>query len=130
MAITAPARPDLDAHRHSIQIPINQAVGELADILGKKLTAYLAGVKDTRTIDAWSADRGDARKLDEQRIRLALQVALMLRTGDHPRVVQSWFVGINPQLDDRSPARILREGDIDKDAADVVAAARAFLAGG
>jgi len=31
-----------------------------------------------------------------------------------PTVVQAWFQGLNPQLEDRSPARLLREGDLDE----------------
>ncbi len=38
--------------------------------------------------------------------------------------------GLNPQLDDRSPARLLREGDIDETGPEVIAAERAFLVGG
>jgi hypothetical protein len=46
------------------------------------------------------------------------------------RVAQAWFQGLNPQLDDGSPARLLREGDLDEVGPLVVAAARAFLVGG
>jgi hypothetical protein len=38
--------------------------------------------------------------------------------------------GLNPQLDDWSPARLLREGDIDEVGPLVLAAARAFAASG
>ena len=37
---------------------------------------------------------------------------------------------LNPQLDDRSPARLLREGELDDVGPAVTAAARAFLVGG
>jgi hypothetical protein len=49
---------------------------------------------------------------------------------DGPEVARAWFQGLNPQLDDRSPARLLREGDIDEVGPDVIAAERAFLVGG
>jgi len=54
----------------------------------------------------------------------------MLADRDDPRVVQAWFAGLNPQLDDRSPARLLREGDLHEVGPLVIGAARAFLAGG
>jgi len=40
--------------------------------------------------------------------------------------VRSWFIGMNPQLDDRAPAEVLREDDL----REVLAAAQAYLAGG
>jgi hypothetical protein len=45
-------------------------------------------------------------------------------------VVQAWFQGLNPHLDDRSPARLLREGDLAEVGPMVLAAARAFQVGG
>ena len=45
-------------------------------------------------------------------------------------IAQAWFQGLNPQLGDRSPLRLLREGDLDEVGPEVIGAARAFLAGG
>lgn len=45
-------------------------------------------------------------------------------------MVQSWFQGLNPQLEDRSPTRLLWEGDLDEVGPLVLAAARAFAATG
>jgi hypothetical protein len=44
--------------------------------------------------------------------------------------VQAWFQGINPQLDDVPPARLLSEGQLDDAGPQVLAAARAFAAAG
>ena len=92
------------------------------------MTAYLAGVKDARAIDRWIAGAEPYKGADE-RLRRAYVVALTLRDGDHPRVVQAWFTGLNPELDDRSPIRILTEGTEDEARA-VLGAARLFLAVG
>jgi len=45
-------------------------------------------------------------------------------------VTRAWFQGLNPQLDDQSQARLLREGDIDEVGPEIIAAERAFLVGG
>jgi hypothetical protein len=45
-------------------------------------------------------------------------------------VARAWFQGLNPQLGDRSPARLLREGDLDEVGPEVIGAERAFLVGG
>ena len=42
-------------------------------------------------------------------------------------IVPTWFQGMNPQLGDRSPARVLREGRFDEEGARVLAAANAFV---
>ena len=128
MLTASPARPELAAHRTATAAPFTDVVRDLAATLGKKLTAYLAGVKDTRAIDRWIAG-ADHYKGAEQRLRRAYVVALTLREGDYPRVVQAWFTGLNPELDDRSPIRLLAEGTEDEARA-VLGAARAFRAGG
>jgi hypothetical protein len=127
---TSPARPDLTAHNEIVRMKPSVLVAELAAILGKKMTALIAGVKDTRTVDAWIAGREDGRKFDADRLRLALRIAKMLRERDDARVVQAWFMGLNPQLGDRSPARLVRDGDVLTDGEAIMSAARAFLVGG
>ncbi len=49
---------------------------------------------------------------------------------DSPAVVKAWFQGLNPQLEDRSPDRLLREGDLDEVGTLVLRAARSFAATG
>jgi hypothetical protein len=129
MAVMAMPRPDLAAHRESLLLPRTEIVSRLAAILGRKLTAYIGKVKDVRAIDRWMAGGeiyGDA----EQRLRFAFQVARTLREQDTPAVVQAWMTGVNPELGDRVPLRLIREGDLDIVGSEVLRAARAFLAGG
>jgi hypothetical protein len=128
MLSTTPARPELTAHRAATSASFADVVRELSETLGKKLTAYLAGVKDTRAIDRWIAGV-DPYKGADDRLRLAYVVARTLSESDHSRVVQAWFTGLNPELDDRAPIRLLAEGS-DDDARAVLGAARAFRAGG
>lgn len=125
------ARPDLDAYNTAHRTPFADVVGELARLLGLKLTAYLAGARDTRTVRSWINGEREKRRDDiEPRLRLALHVALLLAEHDSPEIVQAWFQGLNPQLDDRSPARLLREEPLDDIGPQVVNAGRAFVIGG
>lgn len=125
------SRPELRAHDHAIRTPLPEAVGELRDLLTARLVAYVADVTETRAVHEWADGSRSIRGPEtEARLRLALQIAVMLAERDDPRVVQAWFTGLNPQLDDRSPARLLREGDLDDVGPLVMGAARAFLAGG
>ncbi len=127
-AITMP-RPDLAPHRESLRLPMPAIVQELVAILGRKLTAYIGNVKDVRAVDRWIAGGelyGDA----EPRLRFAFQVARTLHAQDAPAVVQAWFTGVNPELGDRVPLRLIREGDLHLVAPEILRAARAFIAGG
>ncbi len=129
MATASLPRPDLSAHREALRLPLATVVGKLVEIVGRKLTAYIGGVKDVRAVDRWiggSEIYGDA----EARLRFAFQVARTLSEKDSPTVVQAWLTGVNPELGDRVPLRLLRENDIDAVAPAVLSAARAFLAGG
>jgi hypothetical protein len=129
MAVMAMPRPDLAAHRESLRLPTAEIVKHLVAILGRKLTAYIGKVKDIRAVDRWMAGGelyGDA----EQRLRFAFQVARTLSEQDTPAVVQAWMTGVNPELGDRVPLRLMREGDLNTVGAEVLRAARAFLAGG
>jgi hypothetical protein len=127
---TTLARPDLAAHRRAVQAPFAEIVTELAEILGKKLTAYVGAVKDTRVVERWMHGGVEPYREADRRIRLAYHIAKTLSEHDSARVVQAWFVGLNPELQDRTPIRLLKEEDIDKVGPELLNAMRAFLAGG
>ncbi len=128
---TAPiARPDYDAHVRAIRSTFPEVVREVRDILGAKICAYLGSVKETRAIRQWADGSRKPNAEVQRRLRVALQAAAPIAAADSPAVAQAWFQGLNPQLEDRSPLRLLREGDIDEVGPEVIGAARAFLAGG
>lgn len=131
MAATSKAlpRPGLQAHRESLNLNFPDLVSRLADATGRKLIAYVAGVKDVRAVDRWiggAQPYGDV----ESRLRLTFQVVRTLLDHDSRQVIQAWLMGVNPELGDRVPLRLLREGDLAVVAPEVLAAARAFIAGG
>src|SRR4051812_16833828 len=130
MAVADHARPDLVAHAHATRASFEDVATELRELLGAKLVAYLGGVGETRAVNQWA--EGERAPSDEvqQRLRFALRVALPIANADSPKIAQAWFQGLNPQLDDRSPARLLREGELDEVGPAIVAAERAFLIGG
>jgi hypothetical protein len=128
MAVHALPRPDLAAHREALSLPWPELIKRLIDVLGRKLTAYVGGVKDVRALDRWmegSEPYGDK----VARLRLTFQVVRTLQDHDSPQVVQAWFIGVNPELGDRVPLRLLRNGNLDTIAPEILGAARAFIAG-
>jgi len=127
---TAP-RPDLAAFDHATRAPFAFVAKELMDILGAKLVAYIAGVREARAVQQYAQDSRSPRQPGiEPRLRLALRVAKLICERDSSEIAQAWFMGLNPQLNDRSPARLLREGDLDEVGPEIIAAARAFVVGG
>ena len=119
-------KPDLFAHREALRLPASKIVEKLVKIVGRKLTAYIGGVKDARAVDRWIGGGeiyGDA----ESRLRFAFQVARALSERDSPAVVQAWLTGINPELGDRVPLRLMRENEIEAVAPDILSAVRVYL---
>ena len=123
------SRPDLFAHREALRLPAPKVVEKLVEIVGRKLTSYIGGVKDARAVDRWIAG-GKIYGGAESRLRFAFQVARTLSEHDSPAVVQAWLTGVNPDLGYRVPLRLMRENEIDAVAQAILSAARAFLAGG
>jgi hypothetical protein len=129
MATAAQSSPDVSAYHDALRYSTPQVVLELVETLGRKLTAYLGGVKDTRAVDRWM-DGGNIYGDIEPRLRVAFQLVRMLSHHEPKSVVQAWFMGMNPELGDRSPIRLLREEPLEMSGPEVLAAARAFVAYG
>jgi hypothetical protein len=127
---TTRSRPDFEAHQVATRAPFAEVARDLRELLGARLTAYVGGVSETRAVRQWADGERAPGERVQRRMRVALQAALALKEVDGRGVTQAWFQGLNPQLEDRSPARLLRDGDLDETGPVVLAAARAFLVGG
>ena len=82
-----------------------------------------------RQVERWMAG-SEPYKGVEERLRLAYRVAKAISDHEGPRVVQAWLTGLNPELNDRVPVRLLREENLEVVGPEILGAARAFLAGG
>ncbi len=113
------------AYRESIEVPLAQAAAELQELLSRPLAAYIAGVKDSKTVARWaSGDAGGIRPESERRVRVAYGILRILRTRyESPETLRAWFIGMNPELEDDSPADALHEGHL----RDALAAAHSFV---
>jgi hypothetical protein len=114
------------AHEQSVSFSSADMARFLQDVLGQRLTAHIANVRDPRTVGAWAAGENAPRPDAEERLRLALQIVHLLQGDESLHVVRAWFVGLNPQLNDEAPASAIREGRYKE----ALTAARAFIAGG
>jgi hypothetical protein len=112
-------------HERATRANIADVAKYLQDLLGQKLTALIAGVQDPKAVGEWARSKRHPQPDAEQRLRAAFQIAELLLQAEAPQTVRAWFVGMNPFLDDRSPALVIAEGDSIR----AIQAARAFLAG-
>lgn len=117
----------LRAYNDSIRRPTPQIVNDLRHVLGAKLVAYVAGVSETRTVREWAEASRRPTSAAENRLRLAHRIATLIGQSEGQAVVPTWFQGMNPQLGDRSPARVLREDGVEAAGSRVLAAANAFV---
>lgn len=111
---------------------IRRDPAKLADgvrgILGARLTAYIGSVQQTRAVREWAEGVRRPSAIVVERLRLAYLTASMIEQREGRGIAQAWFQGMNPQLNDVSPARVIRESDPADVGAEVIAATRAFLA--
>jgi hypothetical protein len=115
-----------EAHHKAVVFEISDIARYLQEAFGQKLTAYLAGVADPKRVGQWAKGTQVPRSEPERRLRAAFQIFHLLQSADSVHVARAWFIGMNPQLDDASPAEAIHNGDLK----DALGAARAFVAGG
>jgi hypothetical protein len=112
------------AHAQAVHDSTHEIVVFLRGHLGGPLTALLAGV-DSRTIARWATDEMPPRETAEKRLRSAYQVFRLLEVVEASPTIRAWFMGMNPQLDDLSPAEAIAKDQY----REVMSAARAFASG-
>lgn len=129
MITKLPSAIDDEVYRASVVTPLNEIARTLEQVLSRRLTAVIVGVKDGKTIAHWaSGDTEEIRNQETaQRLRTTYQIVLLLlQSQDSQQTVKAWFIGLNPQLGDVSPAEAIRSGLLQE----TLAAARAFVIGG
>lgn len=106
-------------------VPLVDQVRALKELLGPKLMSLTMGV-DSTTVERWINESTVPNLDNEKRIRTAYQIFSLLKPVEASPTIRAWFMGMNPQLEDQSPAEAIAEGNL----RETLAAARAFLAGG
>jgi hypothetical protein len=118
-------------HQKAWHMRFPQLAGELRELLGAKLVAYIGSVSETRAVREWSEGRRAPGSSQVQlKLRLAYEIAACIADVDGSEIAQAWFQGLNPLLNDVSPARLLRDGEYEEVGPLILAAGRQFLAQG
>jgi len=113
------------AHERAVRQPIADVARYLQDVLGQSLTAAIADVKNPKAVGQWARGTRAPHSPAEHRLRDALQVVLELVRVEEPPTIRTWFLSMNPLLEDELPVRALAH-----DPAAVLKAARLFAANG
>jgi hypothetical protein len=125
MAYGSESRTDADAaHARSVGLDVAAIASALQGAFGQALLGVIVG-KDARTIARWASGMVRPPYASEHVLRDTFQVLELLISVESPEVARAWFMGMNPQLDDASPAEALSDGR----SKDVMAAARAYVGG-
>lgn len=122
---SAEPRRSSDTGYDAIRSSASSLVNELRDHIGANLLGYILN-KSGSTINRWASGEVEVPLASEQTIRHLVQVENELGQSDGPHVFRAWLIGLNPQLDDNTPADEIREGNIRR----VLTSARAFSVGG
>src|SRR5215210_454406 len=96
------------AHRQASTAPIAVIAAELQAILGPSLTTVALGLRDPKAIGQWSKGTRQPRPAQDAALRAVFQVVSLLAEVERPDVIRAWFAGMNPDLDDRSPALVMQ----------------------
>jgi hypothetical protein len=116
-----------------LRMDMPTVVTELVKIVGRGITAAIAGVKDRRTVSSWIRLRLDTKAMGPtaarlDRLRVALRFALVLSRYESKAVVSAWFCGVNPYLaNNQTPAQVIRDGDLSKEGESLAIAARILV---
>jgi len=95
------------AHRAATTSAFTNSVKSLVEFVGAPLTAYLANVNETRAVRQWMTGDRIPHPATQSKLQLALQVAFFLQQEGEEEVIGAWFQGLNPALDDQTPADLI-----------------------
>ena len=109
-------------HGLAMRMALPALVGSLQDVLGQRLVAVISGVRDAKAVGKWARGERTPHPDAEQRLRHAFHVVQLLLQSESAGTIRAWFMGMNPELDDRSPALAIADQP-----EEVLQAARAFL---
>jgi hypothetical protein len=113
------------AYEQAARLSIAVIAADLQNVLGQRLTALIAGVSDAGAVSRWIKGRRRPHPEAEKNLRDAYQIVQLLQSVEGKETIRAWFLGMNPELGDESPALVIRERP-----REVLDAAKAFVAHG
>ena len=117
-----------ELHHKAMNADLKTMASTLVDVMGRAIVAGIVGIRNPKTISRWASGEVTSvrDRYTEERLIAAYQVTSLLQEHYGKDTIRSFMLGMNPVLNDESPAIALREGDFKG----AINAARNFLAGG
>jgi hypothetical protein len=121
------------ARRNIEDLPLDQARKGISDLatelqgrLTQRLLAYMIGISDGRDIGRYVRGEREPHASTAQRLRNVYYLVSLLKSSEEDTTIQAWLTGLNPMLEDRSPAELLHE-DHERHLTAVLRAAKKFI---
>ncbi len=111
------------AFRDSLHARVRTMAGELQEVLGQRLVAFVTGSSSNKTVARWAKGDNDPNFEAEGRLRALYRTVLILRDHEPPETIRAWLASPNPDLGDDVPADLLRKGQATR----VFRAAQSFV---
>lgn len=118
----------IESHRKAVTADLQTMASTLVDVLGRVLVAGIVGVRNPKTVSRWA--NGDVESVrdrySEERLLALYQIVTFMQEYEGDSTIRMFMMGMNPVLDDASPAMELRNGKFE----DVMDAAKVMVTGG
>jgi hypothetical protein len=98
-----------DARERAETASTPEVVMLLRAILGPQLVLSIAGARAPSCVTGWSQGHGRPSGVGEVRLRIALELALVILEGEGLEAANSWLVRRDPRLEGRSPLGVLAQ---------------------
>jgi hypothetical protein len=112
--------------REAVLVGNRELAAYLQAQLGQKLTAYLAGLSDSKIVGRWASGKSVPRDAARLRLQTAFYATRLLVEAYGADTAKAWMVGVNEGLDDEAPAWVLRHAEIPDAVRAVVPLAKEF----
>ena len=115
-------------HHKAINTDLETMASTLVAVMGRAIIAGIVGIRNPKTISRWASGEVTSvrDRYSEERLIATYQVVSLLMEAYGKDTIRSFMLGMNPVLNDESPAVALRDGDYNG----AMNAARNFMAGG
>ncbi len=91
-------------------LPTTELATWLNEMLGPSLISYIAGLSDKTWALDWARGVSEPDPRALVRLKMTYRVLQMVLASDDADTMRCWFIGMNPRLDDQSPAGALADG--------------------
>jgi hypothetical protein len=98
-----------DARERADTASTQDVVMLLRAILGPQLVLSIAGARTPACVGGWAQGRGRPAPDGEMRLRIALELALIVLEGEGLDAARAWISRRDPLLDGRSPLGVLAQ---------------------